>query len=98
MMKSTEEILEALRIFKFEVAPKYGITTLGLFGSVAREQQREGSDVDVFFDGETPTLQTIARMEMDLERRIGAPVQMTMLHDKLPKNFLSNIRKDAIYV
>lgn len=97
-MKTTKEILNALKIFKLEVAPQYGITTLGLFGSVAREQQHEGSDVDVFFDGKTPTLQTIARMEMDLERRIGSPVQMTMLHDKLPENFLNNIKKDAIYV
>lgn len=97
-MKSTKEILNVLKVFKQEAAPKYGITALGLFGSVARGQQHEGSDVDIFFDGETPTLQTIARMEMDLERRIGLPVQMTMLHDKLPRNFLNKVRKDAIYV
>ena len=46
-MKTTSEIVEMLRDFKARSAEKYGIVTLGLFGSVARGEQREGSDIDV---------------------------------------------------
>ena len=35
-MKTTAEILDILRDFKAHYAEKYGIITLGLFGSAAR--------------------------------------------------------------
>mgnify|MGYP003468802397 CR=1 FL=1 len=47
-MLSTKEVINILKKFKTESASKYGITSLGLFGSFARNQQRETSDVDVF--------------------------------------------------
>ena len=46
-MKTKEEILEILRRAKPELAQKYGVKRLGLFGSYARGEQREDSDVDI---------------------------------------------------
>ena len=46
-MKSTEEIIEILREFKRTSAEKYGIEELALFGSAARGEQTEDSDIDV---------------------------------------------------
>ena len=40
-MKTTAEIIEILRDYKARSAEKYGIETLGLFGSVARGEQNE---------------------------------------------------------
>ena len=97
-MRTRKEILETLKAFKEEANSKYGVTTLGLLGSFARNQQRDDSDVDVCFDGISPTLMTIAKMEIELEKRIGSPVQLTLLHSGLPKSFLNNINKDVIYV
>ena len=97
-MKSTEEILKILQNWKPDAQTKYGLTRLGLFGSCARGQQREDSDVDVCFDGETPSLLTMARMEIELENRLGCPVQMTMLHDGLPEGLKNAIKRDVIYV
>lgn len=97
-MKPTDEILNILRDWKPEAISKYGITTLGLFGSCARGQQHEGSDVDVFFDGQTPTLFTMARMEHELEALMGCQVQLTMLHDGMSDSLKHNIKRDAIYV
>lgn len=97
-MRSTNEILETLKVFKPKAESEYGITVLGLFGSCARGQQHDGSDVDICFDGKTPTLITIAKMENELEELIGSPVQMIMLHDGLSKAFVNNIKKDVIYV
>lgn len=97
-MKSKEEILKMLQDWKVDAQTKYGLTRLGLFGSYARGQQHEGSDVDVFFDGQTPTLLTIARMEHELETLIGCPVQLTMLHDGMPDTLKHNIERDTIYV
>ena len=97
-MNSKEEILNALRNWKVDAQTKYGLTRLGLFGSCARGQQREDSDIDICFDGETPSLFTMARMENELEELMGCPVQMTMLHDGLPEGLKNAIKRDVIYV
>ena len=46
-MKSTSEYLQLLKQFKDTKANSYGIQKIGLFGSVARGEQREGSDADL---------------------------------------------------
>ena len=49
-MNNTKEYLAALTQFKQKFADKYGIRVIGIFGSVARGEQRPDSDVDVFVD------------------------------------------------
>lgn len=46
-METTQEILNKLREYKVAFAEKYGIERLGLFGSCARGEQDERSDIDV---------------------------------------------------
>lgn len=46
-MLSTIEYLSLLRKYMRENAVKYGISRMGIFGSVARGEQHDGSDVDI---------------------------------------------------
>ena len=46
-MVTRVEYINILQRFKQEHAGKYGITSIGLFGSVARDEHTEESDVDV---------------------------------------------------
>lgn len=96
---STEEIVSILQDYKSMAQAKYGITRLGLFGSVAvaRGEQHEGSDVDVCFEGGSPTLLTIAKMEIELEKLMGRTVHLTMLHDGLPESMKESINKEVIW-
>ena len=97
-MKTKEEVLNILRDYKLKAQVKYGITKLGLFGSYARGNQNDKSDIDIIFDGGSPSSITIAHMESELEMLTEIPVQMTMYHDKLSERFLRNINRDVIYV
>ena len=45
-----EQILEYLKSHKDEFAKKYQITKLALFGSVARDESHEESDIDIAID------------------------------------------------
>ncbi|MCI0589282.1 MAG: nucleotidyltransferase domain-containing protein [Planctomycetes bacterium] len=49
-MKATQEILRLLAQAKPELARRFGVRRLALFGSYARGEQREDSDVDVIVD------------------------------------------------
>lgn len=49
-MKRTEDILQALRQARPELARSFGVKRLAIFGSYARGDQQENSDVDVLVD------------------------------------------------
>ncbi len=49
-----DDILAILREFKRDYAEKYGILEIGVFGSTARDEAREDSDVDICIETEPP--------------------------------------------
>ena len=92
-MKTKDEIIAILRNFKEEFGERYGIEKLGLFGSVARGEQKEDSvklqDPDYF-----------TRMEIkeSLEERFNAKVDVVSLTAIMRSLFRNHIEKDAIYI
>jgi len=43
-------ILEYLKSKKYELHKKYGIISLGLYGSYARDEATSSSDIDIFYE------------------------------------------------
>ena len=97
-MLSTREIIAILKKFKAESASKYGITSLGLFGSFARNQQRETSDVDVFVTLKESDFFVLERIKEELESLIHSNIDIVNYRDSLRNSFKQNILNDAIYV
>ena len=62
-------MLEILGRHKAEFADRYGVTSLGVFGSVARDeaQRSEESDVDVVYETDSPNLFRAVHMKRELE-------------------------------
>ena len=87
-MKTTAEIIEILRDYKARSAEKYGIETLGLFGSVARGEQNEKSDIDVFIKLRKTSYYTLMDIKDDL----------ITLHETMRALFRRKIEQDAIYL
>ena len=77
-MKSKTEYQKILCHYFEEVASQQGITRMALFGSVARGEQNEDSDVDVAYEG-PPNLFLRVRMKMDLEKLFGCKVDLIRL-------------------
>ena len=50
------EILEILTQHQGELAQRYGVTRLGIFGSAARGEAHDTSDVDIVIEMEKPDL------------------------------------------
>jgi len=44
---SRSEIIQTLKLFKEQHTEEYGILDFGIFGSVARNEEKADSDVDV---------------------------------------------------
>ena len=95
-MTQRNEIIERLRAYKRDYAQKYGIRQLGLFGSYARGEQTETSDVDVFVDLSTPTLHILCTIHDDLEKLFGLNVDLIRLRKNINRKLALNIEKDGI--
>ena len=77
---SREEILEILKTFKKKYAEKYGITSLGLFGSAAREENQPQSDVDIVVKLKKQDLFHLIGIKQDLEETLHTHVEVTDGH------------------
>ena len=97
-MLSTKEIIAILKKFKAESASKYGITSLGLFGSFARNQQKETSDVDVFVTLKESDFFVMERIKEELENLIHSNIDLVNYRESLRNSFKQNLLNDAIYI
>lgn len=93
-----EIVLQILRSYKEEVGARYGITALGVFGSVARGQAAEGSDVDVVIRTDAPNLLILSRIRQDLEERIVRHVDVVHYREQMNPFLKKRIDRDALYV
>lgn len=94
----TSDVIDILRKFKANFADKYGITTLGLFGSFARKQQKETSDLDVVVTLKEADFFTLVAIQEELEKLTNYKVDVVNFRDSLRESFKANILKDAIFV
>jgi predicted nucleotidyltransferase len=92
-----QEVLDVLATQKPVLSQKYGVARLGIFGSVARGQATEQSDIDVIVEM-PPDLFQMVHLREDLEQILGAPVDLIRLHKNLNALLKGRIDNEAIYV
>ena len=95
---NTSEVIKILQLFKAKFSEKFGIKSLGLFGSFARMQQQDSSDVDVVVSLKESDFFTLVAIQEELEKMIGHKVDVVNFRDSLRDSFKANILKDAIFV
>lgn len=76
-MKSLDTVMAELRRLKPELARRYPIRSMGVFGSYVRGEQREDSDLDVLVElGDGITLIDFAGLQLDLSDALGIKVDL----------------------
>lgn len=93
-----EQLQALLKAFKEQHAEKYRLLALGYFGSYARNEATEESDVDIVFETDAPNLFRASSMRLDLEELLGRPVGVVRLEGINDSRFRARVEKDAIYV
>ena len=92
-----DEALAILKRFKERHGAEYGLTAIGLFGSLARDAATEDSDIDVVFQTERPNLFRASRMRQELETMMGRRVDIVRLRDRMNPHLKQRILRDARY-
>jgi uncharacterized protein len=90
-----DEILTLLKSRKRQLK-KFGVHSLSVFGSVARNQIGKNSDVDILVDFEKPVgLFEFARLQLYLEETLGRKVDL-VTPEALRKELREDILREAI--
>ncbi len=90
--------LEILRKNKTGFEEKYGITEIGIFGSVARGEAGEGSDVDIVVKMKKPDLFFMVHIKEELEEEYETSVDVIHYREKMNSFLKNRIDRDAVYV
>ena len=72
-----DEVLNLLRAHKAILTQRFGVTEFALFGSTARGQSTDGSDVDILVRFDRPTTsKAYFGVQFYLEDLLGRPVDL----------------------
>jgi len=99
-MNSKKEILDFLSTNREYIIDTYHITKIGLFGSFARDEQTENSDVDLVIELEDGT-KNIHDLKLSLNKYLSTAFNRTVdiAREKYLKQYAKDfILRDTIYV
>ena len=93
-----DDVLKLLREHKGTLAQRFGVAELALFGSYARDQAAEGSDVDilVYFDA-PPNWRQYFDAQLYLEELLGRSVDMTT-YQELRAEIRPYVEREVVHV
>ncbi len=96
-MRSTQDIKATLQTAKPLLMARYPIESLALFGSVARGEATEQSDVDILVEFNGNIGWQFLTLADELEQLLGLKVDLVSRKGVKP-HYFEYIQKDLIYV
>jgi len=89
-------ILDFLSKHKEVFFEKYGVTKIGLFGSYARDEAKEKSDIDIFAEM-PPKFDLLVKLQEELESQLHHKIDLIRLREKMNPRLKENILRDGLY-
>ncbi|MDO4161088.1 MAG: nucleotidyltransferase domain-containing protein [Prevotellaceae bacterium] len=97
-MLNLNDCCRKLADFKNAHSQEYGIKKIGIFGSVARQENTEDSDIDIVVHIDNPTLAGMYNLHEALVECFGCDVDVIRMRNSLRDLMKRNIERDTIYV
>jgi uncharacterized protein len=92
------DIIELLRNEKGNLQEKFGLISIGLFGSHTKGTEGPESDVDLLVELSEARFDFVAGLQIYLENRLEKPVELIRKRKRLSERFLRRIERDIQYV
>jgi predicted nucleotidyltransferase len=96
-MNTLEYIKADLSSIKDELAKRFGVSTLGLFGSITRDDFNDKSDIDILVDFSRPIGMEFFTLADLLESRLHRKVDL-ITREGIKPHYFEAIKEDLIYV
>ena len=90
------EIIDLLRSHAKYIEASFSVRRIGLFGSFARGEQKESSDIDILVEFEKPTFRNFMNLSFYLEDLFGKEVDLVTVKG-LHSRVRPYVEKDVIW-
>ncbi|MHA1973341.1 MAG: nucleotidyltransferase family protein [Candidatus Hodarchaeales archaeon] len=97
---SIDEIIKVIKKNENKLKEKFGVEEIGIFGSLVRNEQKKGSDIDIlvaFYPGVEMDLITFVELEEYLFNLLGIKVDLVMKSALKPR-IGKQILQEVIYI
>jgi len=95
-MRSLYEILDIIRELKPELRTRFKVRNIGVFGSYARSEEGQKSDIDILVDLEEPIGLDLVELIFFLEERLGERVDLVTTKSLRPE-LEESIKKEVVF-
>ena len=92
-----ENIIEFIRKNKTFLHDKYGVLSIGLMGSYARDEQTADSDIDFIVEFDEVSYSKLAGLVIYLESVFSRKVDIIRKRNMMRESLLIRAKKEAIY-
>lgn len=96
-MNTIYDYITVIKQNRSKIMHDFGVKSLRIFGSVARNEQTDGSDVDVCVETVTPNPFLLANLKEFLETIFHCSVDIVRIHKNMNPFFKSRIERDGVY-
>lgn len=97
MSSDRKTIIAVVRELKPRLMTKYDISRIGIFGSIARDEATEYSDIDIVVEME-PDLFKRAALKSELEELLHRNVDVVRYSKRMNPHLKQRIDREALYV
>ncbi len=95
---SKNEIINLIKAEKSFLKENYGVLTIGLFGSYAKDQQTPDSDIDFLVEFAEPRFDWIAGLNIYMEKKFDRKIEIVRRRALIKSRFFERIEQEIIYV
>jgi len=92
-----DEIISTIKTDKKFLKENFGVVNIGLFGSYAKDQQTEESDIDFLVEFVEPRFDWIASLQDYMEAKFEKKIEIIRKRNLANSRFLQRIGQEVIY-
>ena len=96
-MVTKQDVIQFLQKNKTYLKRHFDVKTIGLFGSLARDEASEKSDIDIVVDM-PPSFDKLFALKTFLEDAFGQKVDIVRMRKKMNPHLQYRIRRESIIV
>jgi uncharacterized protein len=97
MLTTREDIIQKLKEVKPLLQQKFDLTELALFGSYARNEQTENSDIDIMVQFSKPSFRNLCNTAETLEEIFSGIEVQTVSKGAIKPNYFEYVKQDLLY-
>lgn len=96
MKAGSMNAIDILKSHEREIKKRFGVRRIGLFGSFARGEQKDTSDVDILVEFEEPTFDNFMNLAFFLEDLFSRRVEL-VTPDSLSPYIAPYVKKEVVW-